>query len=161
MKSVMSCKSWNRVNAVRACESQAGEGGTIFTSIHKPASEASILFPYGRKSKERIISEKYTLSWPAAGFVVAPRVGVGGREGGRERGWEGEERRQCARSESIFRKSTVKRSLTASIRGVDNRVRAPIDRPIDTRLISIEASCVENRNVNNFCSATSLSFARV
>lgn len=154
MKSVMSCKSWNRVNAVRACESQAGEGGTIFTSIHKPASEASILFPYGRKSKERIISEKYTLSWPAAGFVVAPRVGVGGREG--------EERRQCARSESIFRKSTVKRSLTASIRGVDNRVRAPIDRPIDTRLISIEASCVENRNVNNFCSAhSSVSFARV
>lgn len=42
-------------------------------------------FPFGRKSKERIISEKYTLSYPPAGSVVGrARVGVSGRE--RERG---------------------------------------------------------------------------
>lgn len=39
---------------------------------------------------------------------------------------------------------------------VDNRVRAPIDRPIDTRPISIRASCVENRNANELFGKVSL-----
>jgi len=99
-----------------------------------------------RKSKERIISEKYTLSYPPAGSVLGcARVGVNEREREREREREGEEERKTDLVEmrkqgeerkrerereresasDFLKKSLVKLSLTFGLDDVIRCARVP------------------------------------
>lgn len=131
-----------------ACESHTeGTDDTVDTIRHH---RSRILFPYGRKSKERIISEKYTLSQPPAGLSLRCAWVYARDEENGGGGVRGETRQRArARSESIFRKSTVKPSLTAIRGSITEFVRRSIAharyRPIP---ISIGTSDVENRTVN-------------
>jgi len=85
-----------------------------------------------RKSKERIISEKYTLSYPPAGSVLdCARVGVNERKREREREREKEEDGSCGdektgrrERERFSEKSLVKPLLTFGLDAITVYLRA-------------------------------------